>query len=87
MHLVLRSTKATGDWSFRVAKHDKNIRRIIEEFAFVYGVRIVFIAMSVTGKTRWPEAAKKTQATNSAAETSNGKRLTRASEKFCDHRP
>ncbi len=44
MHLVLRSTQAKGEWSFRNAKHDKNIRRIVEKFAFVYGIRVISIA-------------------------------------------
>lgn len=44
MHLVLKSSKATGDWNFLRPTHNKNIRRIIEKFAFYYGVRIVSFA-------------------------------------------
>ncbi len=44
MHLILRSSKATGAYSFRNPKHEKNIRRIIEKFAFVYGVKVISIA-------------------------------------------
>ena len=43
MHLVLRSTKATGIWSFLKPRNDKNVRRIVSKFAAKYGVQIVGI--------------------------------------------
>lgn len=42
MHLVLRSTKAKGAWSFR--SHDLKIRRIVEKFSNRYGVRVLSLA-------------------------------------------
>ncbi len=44
MHLVLKSTKAKGEWNFLRPAHNKNIRRIIDKFAFVYGVKLVSFA-------------------------------------------
>ncbi|NJM09678.1 MAG: hypothetical protein HC883_01905 [Bdellovibrionaceae bacterium] len=42
MHLVLRSSKAKGAWSFRA--HKGAVRRIVERFGVKYGVRIVSLA-------------------------------------------
>src|SRR3712207_2012949 len=42
MHLVLRSTKAQGEWSFR--KQDQKIRALIEKHAKRHGVRILRLA-------------------------------------------
>ncbi len=44
IHLVLRSSKATGVWSFRIPKNSKRIKEIIEKFALKYGIRILSIA-------------------------------------------
>ena len=44
MHLVLRATKAKGEWSFRKPKHQKNIRRIVEKFAVMYDVHLLSMA-------------------------------------------
>lgn len=44
MHLVLKSTKARGEWNFLRPRHKKNIRRIIEKFAFIYGVKLISLA-------------------------------------------
>ena len=42
MHLVLRSTKASGEWSFK--KHDGRIREIIAKFSRKYGVKVLSLA-------------------------------------------
>jgi len=42
MHLVLRSSKATGKWSF--FKHHKKINGIVDKFALKYGVKILSLA-------------------------------------------
>lgn len=42
MHLVLRSSKAKGAWSF--LRHHKKIRIIIDKFALKYGVKILSLA-------------------------------------------
>lgn len=44
MHLVLKSTKARGEWNFLLPKHSKNIRRIVDKFSFIYGVKVVSFA-------------------------------------------
>lgn len=44
MHLVLRSSKAVGDWSFRSPKNKRAILRIIDKFAQKYAVKIQSMA-------------------------------------------
>lgn len=44
MHLVLRSTKAKGAWSFLRGRNDATVRAIISKFADRYGVRVVSMA-------------------------------------------
>lgn len=44
MHLVLRSSKAKGDWSFRRPKHAAKITQIAQHFAAKNGVRILSLA-------------------------------------------
>lgn len=44
MHLVLRSTKARGDWSFKKAKNEKKINALVKKFSEKYGVKILSLA-------------------------------------------
>ena len=44
MHLVLRSTKAKGDWSFKRPRNEARINRIVDKFAVTYGVRVISMA-------------------------------------------
>ncbi len=44
MHLVLRSTKAVGEWSFRKKNNYKAINQIIAKFSKKYGVKIISLA-------------------------------------------
>jgi hypothetical protein len=44
MHLVLRSSKAKGDWSFRRSHNSARINQIIDKFSFRYGVRVISMA-------------------------------------------
>lgn len=44
MHLVLRSTQAKGEWSFKRAKNEAAINRIVEKFSVIYGVRVLSLA-------------------------------------------
>jgi REP element-mobilizing transposase RayT len=41
MHLVLRSSKAKGEWSFLRSRNAKVVKSVVEKFAFVYGVKIL----------------------------------------------
>jgi REP element-mobilizing transposase RayT len=40
MHLVLRSSRAKGDWSFWKPRNRKAINRIIDKFSRKYGVKV-----------------------------------------------
>jgi REP element-mobilizing transposase RayT len=44
MHLVLRSTKATGDWSFWRGENKVKIQRIVTKFSLKYGVKVFSMA-------------------------------------------
>lgn len=44
MHLVLRSTKAKGQWSFLKLDNGKKIRAIVEKFANRHKVKIISLA-------------------------------------------
>lgn len=44
MHLVLRSSKATGEWSFRRTNNRRNIDRIIAKFSKKYAVKVLSFA-------------------------------------------
>jgi len=44
MHLVLRSTKAKGDWSFKRPKNERRIREIVARFATKFGVKVLNMA-------------------------------------------
>ena len=44
MHLVLRSSKARGEWSFRQPSHAKKIRELTTKFSGKYGVKILSAA-------------------------------------------
>lgn len=44
MHLVLRSSKATGEWSFRHPRNRRRVKTIITKFANKNGVRILSMA-------------------------------------------
>lgn len=44
MHLVLRSSLAKGEWSFRRPKNQAKIRSLLKKFSERYGVRILSLA-------------------------------------------
>ncbi|MEW6057610.1 MAG: transposase [Bdellovibrionota bacterium] len=44
MHLVLRSSKATKEWSFTRPKHAAKIKELSSKFAAKYGVKIYSVA-------------------------------------------
>jgi putative transposase len=44
MHLVLRSSKAKGAWSFKIARNDRMIRQLTQKFAKKYGVKVLGLA-------------------------------------------
>ena len=44
MHLVLRSSQAVGDQSFKAPKNKKHVQQILEKFAYKYGIQILSLA-------------------------------------------
>ena len=44
LHLVLRSTQARGEWSFRHPRHQGRIRRLTEKHAARHGIRVLGLA-------------------------------------------
>src|SRR3989344_8117631 len=44
MHLVLRSTKAKGEWSFRRPQNQKRLRSLLTRFTGKYGIRVLSLA-------------------------------------------
>ena len=44
MHLVLRSSKAKGEWSFKKHANEKKVAQILNKFSQKYGVKILSTA-------------------------------------------
>jgi REP element-mobilizing transposase RayT len=44
MHLVLRSSKAKGEWSFKKSKNERKIEAILEKFSKKFGVMVLSMA-------------------------------------------
>ena len=44
MHVVMRSTRAKGEWSFRRGSNPQKIQSIVKKFSARYGVRIIGFA-------------------------------------------
>jgi REP element-mobilizing transposase RayT len=44
MHLILRSSKAKGDWSFKKIQNENKIKVVIQKFSRKYGVKILSLA-------------------------------------------
>jgi REP element-mobilizing transposase RayT len=44
MHLILKSSKAVGEWSFRKSQNEKAIKVIIAKFAHRFGIKILSLA-------------------------------------------
>jgi REP element-mobilizing transposase RayT len=43
MHLVLRSSKAVKDWSFKKSNNEHKIKKIVQKFSEKYGVKVYSI--------------------------------------------
>lgn len=96
MHLVLRSTRAKGEWSFLRPRHNKNVRKIVAKFSAKYGVRILSFAnagnhlhLQIKLANRFAYAAFIRAVTGSIAISITGRTRTRktSSERFWDARP
>ncbi len=44
MHLVLRSTKAKGEWSFKKPSNERKIEALLKKFSLRYGVKVISLA-------------------------------------------
>lgn len=44
MHMVLKSSKAKGEFSFKTAKNEKAIRQIVNTFSRKYGIQVLSLA-------------------------------------------
>lgn len=44
MHLVLRASKAKGQWSFKRPKNENKIQKIVQRFSTRYGVKVLSLA-------------------------------------------
>ena len=99
LHLVLRSTKAKGDWSFAKAQNRKKIDGLLRKFAKKYGVKVLSYAnvgnhlhFHVKLSNRYLYAPFIRALTGAIAMavtgTSRWKRLKReAKDRFWDYRP
>lgn len=47
MHLVLRSTKAMGDWSFRTSVNFSRVEKILKKFALKHGIELRHFAINL----------------------------------------
>ena len=44
MHLILRSTKAKGEWSFWKPMNKEHIKSIVQKFSSKYGIKVLSFA-------------------------------------------
>ncbi len=95
MHLVLRSSKATGPWSFKKPKNNAAIRAILAKFTRKYSIRIVELAivgnhLHLQMQLRKCESYKHFIRAVSAAiamAVTKSSRWQPLKQKFWDHRP
>lgn len=95
MHLVLRSSKATGTRSFRHEKNARKIERIVKRFAKKYGVTIHSLAnvgnhlhfhIKLANRHTYPAFIRAVTGSIALAIT-GASRLKKNAEKFWDYRP
>ncbi len=93
MHMVLRSTKAKGEWSFK--KHDKKITNILNKFAIKYGVKIFSLAnvgnhlhfhLKISNRHTYKPFIRAITSAIAMAVT-KGSRWKKLGQKFWDYRP
>ncbi len=97
MHLVLRSTKATGEWSFTKNKNKQRIQFLFKKFALKYGIKIYSVAyvgnhihcqMRIYNRYAYhPFIRALTAAIAMAVSGTNRWRNTLKGKKFWDYRP
>ena len=96
MHLVLRSTKAKGKWSFLLKR--KQVRSVIDKFAGRFGVKVISVAnvgnhlhLLIRLTNRFTYKAFVRSVTGALAMLITGRRkgcgLKEGEKKFWDYRP
>lgn len=98
MHLVLRSSKAKGPWSFLKAQNKQAIQNILGKFSKKYGVRVLSVAnvgnhlhlqIQLTNRQSYKKFIKATTSAIAMAITGVNRWTQNAGEKlkFWDRRP
>jgi REP element-mobilizing transposase RayT len=95
MHLVLRSSKASGEWSFRFRNNPTKIKSIVSKFAEKYGVKVLSLAnvgnhlhfqIKLSNRHAYKPFIRAITASIAMAVT-NASRWNPSKEKFWDYRP
>jgi REP element-mobilizing transposase RayT len=99
MHLVLRSTKACGEWAFWRASHKAAIAQIVSRFARKNGVKILSLAnvgnhlhihLKLSSRFTYPAFIRAITSAITMTVTGCNKHeplKKKASDRFWDHRP
>lgn len=95
MHVVLRSSRATGEWSLRSAKNHKIVERTLISLAKKYGIRIhefanvgnhLHLLIKLKNRTTFAPFIRALSGTI-ALKTTSANKLSKLKEKFWDYRP
>ncbi len=99
MHLVLRSTKAKGDWSFLRKVNSQKINELVVKFSVKYGVKVISLAnvgnhlhfhIRLTNRYGYKPFIRALTAAIAMAVTGRNrwtKKQSAINEKFWDYRP
>lgn len=95
MHLVLKSSRAKGSWSFRFRENPEKVKRIFQKFAKKYGVTVNSLAnvgnhlhMQIKLSNRYTYCAFIRAITAAIAMAiTGGSRWSKTKGKFWDYRP
>lgn len=96
MHLVLRSSKAKGDYSMRKPGHSQKVKKILERFSKKYGIKIISFAnvgnhlhlhIKIALRSAYKPFIRAITAAIAMAITGASRWKTSALGKFWDYRP
>lgn len=95
MHVVLRSSRATGEWSLRNLRNQKIIERILRRLAKEYGIKIhefgnagdhLHLLIRLKNRSSFAPFIRALTGTI-ALQVTKANKLTKLKEKFWDYRP
>lgn len=95
MHVVLRSSRATGEWSLRSLRNRRTIERTLRYLSKVYGVKIheygnagdhIHLLIKLKHRTSFAPFIRALSGTI-ALKVTNANKLAKLKEKFWDYRP